>query len=416
MSKKNFYMLFIALMVICGLATGTAQATYYYVDGDGGDDENDGLSWPTAFATIQKGINSAGNGDTITVKEWTYYENIDFNDANCTLRSTNPNNWEDEVAETIIDANGSGIVVRFDGNEGANSILKGFTVRNGSSYGVYCSGTSPIISNCIIEDTGSNGIYCTGSGCSPTITHNKIRDNSSLGIYAVALSSPTITNNIIHNNGSGVGLIYAGYAELINNTIANNSDFGILCSNSTAPDINSCIIWDNNDELNGCSAIYSCIKDANDANGTGNIIADPCFVDADANNFHLKDYTSPCIDAGNTNSADSTEVDIDNQSRLTDGDGDGNSVVDMGADEIPEICQTCKGDLCGNDSVTIPDLFHLIGLLTVNNNQSIELTDLLYYDCGDYEDDTSNPTITAADVFSLMGDLTTYPDGWDCDD
>jgi parallel beta-helix repeat protein len=412
MSKKIFYMLFITLMVICGPVTGTARATNYYVDGEDGNDANDGLSWGEAFKTIQKGLNTAGDGNTITVKEWTYYESIDFNGVNCTLQSTYPDDW-DVVNSTIIDANWSNYVVTFDGNEDANAILTGFTLRRGLLTNVYCLGTSPSISRCIIKDGYTYGVYCAGSGCSASITHNKIRDND-IGIGPVISSSPTITNNIIHNNTSGVLFTNAGYVELLNNTIANNSSSGIYFVGSTAPDINSCIIWDNNDDLNGCSATYSCIKDTNDANGTGNITDDPCFVDADANDFHLKDYSSPCIDAGNPNFAGSTEIDIDTQSRFTDGDGNTTNIVDMGADEVPEICQTCDGDLCGNDSVTYPDVYHLIGLLTVNGNQPIELSNPLYEDCGDYLDSTSNPTINTADAFLLMYDLEDDPNGWNC--
>jgi parallel beta-helix repeat protein len=412
MSKKIFYILFIALMVICGLAAGTARATNYYVDCEDGNDANDGQSWGEAFKTIQEAINAASDGDTVIAAECVYYESINFNDTNCTVISTNPDDW-DVVNSTIIDANWSNYVVTFDGNEDANAILTGFTLRRGLLTNVYCLGTSPSISRCIIRDGYTYGVYCAGSDCSPTITHNKISDNS-VGIGPVISSSPTFTNNIIHSNTTGVLFTNAGYVELLNNTIANNSSSGIYFVGSTAPDINSCILWDNNDDLYNCSATYSCIQDGDDCNNNGNICIDPCFVDADANDFHLKDYSSPCIDAGNPDFADSYEVDIDTQSRLTDGDGNTTDVVDMGADEVPEICQTCKGDLCGNDSVTHPDAYHLIGLLTVNDLQPIELSNPLYEDCGDLVDNTSNPTITTADAIWLIGALNADPNGWDC--
>jgi parallel beta-helix repeat protein len=412
MSKKIFYMLFIALIVICGLATGTAQATNYYVDCNGGDDDYNGLSWPTAFATIQKGLDTASDGDTIDVNECTYYESIDFDDTNCTLRSTNPNDWN-VVESTIIDANGSSYVVTFENNEDANAILTGFTLQDSFVTNVYCFGTSPSISRCIIRYGFTYGVYCIGSGCSATITHNKISDNE-IGIGPIISSSPTITNNIIHSNSCGVVLTSAGYVKLLNNTIANNSSYGVSVTNSTAPDINSCIIWDNNDDLNGCSATYSCIEDG-DA-GTGNISSDPCFVDANANDFHLKDYSSPCIDAGDPNFTDSNEVDIDNQSRLTDGDGDGNSVVDMGADEIPEICQTCNGDVVdAGDSnyVSIPDAYYLVHIIKLNNVEPITLSNPLYLDCGDYND-IDPYVITANDANLLIADLEEDMNGWPC--
>ncbi len=39
----------------------------YHVDGANGSDSNDGLTAETAFATIQKGIDTAGVGDTVLV-------------------------------------------------------------------------------------------------------------------------------------------------------------------------------------------------------------------------------------------------------------------------------------------------------------------------------------------------------------
>ncbi|MHC4798946.1 MAG: right-handed parallel beta-helix repeat-containing protein [Planctomycetota bacterium] len=64
------------MVVVIVLLSGMGTATTYYVAVDG-KDLNDGLSWETAFATIQKGINAAGGGkpnnyDTVWVGEGTY--------------------------------------------------------------------------------------------------------------------------------------------------------------------------------------------------------------------------------------------------------------------------------------------------------------------------------------------------------
>jgi hypothetical protein len=100
--------------LIC--ASITCFATTYYVN---------------PSDTIQDAIDSATHGDTVIVAQGTYYENIFFNGKNIVLTSTDP---EDSavVAATIIDANDSGSVVRFDNSETAECVLTGFTVRNGS--------------------------------------------------------------------------------------------------------------------------------------------------------------------------------------------------------------------------------------------------------------------------------------------
>ena len=66
-----------------------------YVDGICGQDDWNGTSLVCSEPngpkeTIQGSIDVVGEGDTIIVGEWTYYENISFNGTNITLRSTDP--------------------------------------------------------------------------------------------------------------------------------------------------------------------------------------------------------------------------------------------------------------------------------------------------------------------------------------
>jgi hypothetical protein len=115
----------------------------------------------------------------------------------------------------------------------------------------------------------------------------------------------TIQNNIISNNSSeiyGGGLLWC-YGPIRSNTIWGNSAgelggglydcHGIIQNN---------IIFQNiapiGPQLYECSEPpnYCCIEGWS-GGGTGNILDDPQFVDADNGDFHLKP-TSPCIDAG----------------------------------------------------------------------------------------------------------------------
>ncbi len=318
------------------------------------------ITTTTGYTTIQAALDDANYGDIIEVNEGTYYETVDFNGVSCTLTSTDPNDW-DVVEATIIDADLSGSTVTFDSNEDSNSVLKGFTIQragsDGTDGGIYCgSSVSPVITRCIIKNN-TKGIYCTGG--SPTITDNIIKGNSSRGIDCDSYGAePDIQNNLICNNGQGIytwhsaepiiknNLIYSNESGLVighvgaypvvrNNTIVNNTTYGIENRAEARRTVTNCIIWDSNDDLYNCNATYSCIQD-NDT-GTGNITGDandPCFVDADSNDFHLL-LTSPCMDIGRSNSDYSGEVDIDGDDRVIDVfcKGDGYVDVDMGADE-----------------------------------------------------------------------------------
>ncbi|MHC4086485.1 MAG: right-handed parallel beta-helix repeat-containing protein, partial [Planctomycetota bacterium] len=142
----------------------------YYVDGINGDDNNDGLSLKTAFATIQKGIDTAEDDDTIIVYPSLYTEYINFLGKNVTLKSTNPTN-SNIVKTTTIEG-----MVMFRGTEVANCKLTGFNIDgyitgfdreidpNGANH------THATISHCVLEN------FWTGCGqliyaCDGTISN-----------------------------------------------------------------------------------------------------------------------------------------------------------------------------------------------------------------------------------------------------
>jgi len=117
------------------------------------------------FATIQEAIDLAEDGDTIIVYDGIYEENIDFPGKAITVCSANG------YSATIIDGNASGSVVRFVSGEDPDTILKGFTLRNGKSErggGILCLGSSPLIINCFLRDNTvdveGGGIYDDGGG------------------------------------------------------------------------------------------------------------------------------------------------------------------------------------------------------------------------------------------------------------
>ena len=56
--------------------------TAYYVDGTNGSDSYDGLTWETAFATIQHAVDESESWAKIYVKSGTYVENVTINKEN----------------------------------------------------------------------------------------------------------------------------------------------------------------------------------------------------------------------------------------------------------------------------------------------------------------------------------------------
>jgi hypothetical protein len=227
-----------------------ARAIHYHVDPNG--DDTTGLSWATAFHTIQQGID-ASNPTIVEVNEATYYETVDFKGVGCRVTSTDPNDW-DVVAATIIDAKCYYThVVTFHSGEGRDSVLAGFTVTNASSTlsgtGVDCEDSSPQIARCIIKHapcgTQLYGVACANS--SPLISDCIIKDNKDHGVECVTGSAPTIVDCSITGNGTPSSYdagIYSKDAEpnIINCYVGGNN-FGIYCEDS-APKITDCEVQD----------------------------------------------------------------------------------------------------------------------------------------------------------------------------
>ena len=69
MKVLNSLFSFLILTLLLGL--GSVSATEYFVR-PGGGDSADGLSTATAFATVQKGLDALGAGDTLTLEPGEY--------------------------------------------------------------------------------------------------------------------------------------------------------------------------------------------------------------------------------------------------------------------------------------------------------------------------------------------------------
>src|SRR5262245_39748080 len=80
---------------------------------------------PADQPTIQMAINAAANGDLVQVAPGTYIENINFLGKAIRVES------EQGPEVTTIDGNHAGPVVTFVTRETLQSVLSGFTIRNG---------------------------------------------------------------------------------------------------------------------------------------------------------------------------------------------------------------------------------------------------------------------------------------------
>lgn len=217
---------------------------------------------PGDYLTIQAGIDAASDGDTVLVADGIYNgvgnKNLDFKGKAITVTSENG-------AETcIIDCEADGRGFIFQSGEGEESVVSGFTLKNGSvddGGGILCNNSSPTITNNIITNNlaawAGGGIDCSW-GSSATITNNTITKNRANGHGGGGIflekSSPIIDNNIITNNsaaanGGGIFCYNNSSPNITNNNLSDNSaDWGggIRCyANGPSPIITNNIISGN---------------------------------------------------------------------------------------------------------------------------------------------------------------------------
>lgn len=143
-----------------------------YVDAVNGDDNNNGLTLQAAFATIQKGIDAAVDGNVVLVYPGLYREEINFLGKALTVQGVAVS-----PAGVPVLWNPGDFAVSFYSGEGPGSILKNFIIRD-SFMGIFIADSSPAISNLTIV-------------------------GNTYGIEVYADSEPDISNTILWNNTDG---------------------------------------------------------------------------------------------------------------------------------------------------------------------------------------------------------------------
>lgn len=223
-----------------------AEATVFYVNGASKAKSPTGLTWKSAFKTVQGGLGAALAGDEIWVAKGVYLEKIAMKEAVSLYggfsgreTSLGQRNWALNV--TVLDGGGTGSVVMAGAGITAAARIDGFTIRNGNSTyaprgytsggGICCELGSPTIENNRITGNTAQwgaGIYCDRSA--PVITNNTISTNNGMGGGGILcmMASPTVTGNTITGNsvtthGGGIHLYYYSNPTISGNTISSNS-------------------------------------------------------------------------------------------------------------------------------------------------------------------------------------------------
>ncbi len=310
-----------SVRIIClGIILGCASPAFgavWYVDKDNSSSTKDGLSWATAFTTIQPVIDAASTdgGGEIWVAEGTYgetrtsYPHAEYPDINTgsilmkedvqlyggfagneTERSSR--DWKSH--ETILDGstargsrNAYHVVVGAD-----DAVLDGFTISGGK---------------CLSSRSGSQFTLSSGAGMYHGTAVNCTFMDNEASECGGGMFWGTATNCIFMGNSANLGGGVCGGTATNCTFTSNLAGYGGGISSGTAT---NCVFWGNSPTdidiyTYHTTVTYSLLSTQHP--GNGNIIGTPRFVNPWAGDFRLRS-DSPGIDVGTQTGAPASDI------------------------------------------------------------------------------------------------------------
>ncbi|NUN97208.1 MAG: right-handed parallel beta-helix repeat-containing protein, partial [Candidatus Omnitrophica bacterium] len=409
----------ILLLIGTALLASQARSATVFVNGSLATGANNGASWADAYrgsTALSDALNATGSGNEIWVAQGTYIPTRDRfgnstngNEATFILKGpnfmllggfvgneTNRNDRNPEANPTILSGNSQKwhvVSPHQDNGVTLSTVLDGFIITGGDAdgdsandedrgAGLKTSSANLTISNCTFL---ANRSISDGAGAwvgasilvNCKFLGNFIDTSGAAGAGLFAGAGPTVVNclfsgNRIREDGNGAGLS-ATDPTVINCAFSNNlssSDLpalgnggGIYLAGGTAAPIRNCILWGNSAGTNaqiggslGAAQVSHSIVQGGFA-GTGNLNADPQFVDPDGadntsgtgdDDLHLN-LGSPAIDAGSNGHLPADSADLDR---------DGNTA------------ETLPIDLFGNPRVT----YESCGIVDMGVHEAVRAT------------------------------------------
>ncbi len=255
---QKFYPLVFSLVIFFWF-NSSAQNKYYV--SENGNDNNNGLTPQTAFATLQHAADLVSSGDSVLVLNGNYvgfdirtngsqslptvFKAIENNVVIDQRNSVTPDGINIEnISRIVID----GFEVMDQPRAGIRIVLSDFVIirnnycHNNYRWGIFTGFTDDITieNNSCSFSEDEHGIYLSNSSDRAIIRNNHSYNNNGCGIHMNGdismggdgiISNAVVEGNIIHDNGYGGGSAInmdgVQNSEIFNNLIYNNHATGI---------------------------------------------------------------------------------------------------------------------------------------------------------------------------------------------
>jgi hypothetical protein len=344
-SKSGIFVLLTLLALVAPSSAGVRYAT------ENGANTGDCTGGWSSACSLGHAIAQAAAGDQVWVKAGTYGP-ITLKDGVKIIGGfdggeTAASQSDYEAKRTVIDGGGARAIT--SSNNSADTILRGFVIRNGADEstdgggGLHVAGGSPKFVECVFEDNSATfwgAAAAIVGGSTAEFVSCTFRNNGDAkaklpyggGAVFVKSSSPAFVNCLFSNNSSGAGpgvAVMAGAPTIVNCTFAYNTATvtygGAVHDEGGRAVLRNSILWGNTAESGGDQIwnlpdrARTTVTDSNVQGGwpgDGNINTDPQFGNVAAGAFDLA-TDSPCKHAGRTAALPVDSADLDWDGNVT---------------------------------------------------------------------------------------------------